>query len=229
MGKKPKKPDPLRWIAYTRASDSRQELSPHAQREAIEAYARTEGATIVAWHEEVASTGDDWADRSALQAALADVVNHGAGVLIAAKRDRVARNTTETALTEYCLGRANARLRSADGASEGASPIDALVRSMLDAIAQFERAQIRSRTVAALRVKRARGERTGSVRYGYRLADDGRTETPDEGEQATMDTIRELRASGMAMRAIVSTLAERGVVSRVGTPLTLTQVARLLA
>ena len=43
---------------------------------------------------------------------------------------------------------------------------------MVDAFAEYERAIIRARTRAALAVKRGRGERTGEVPYGFRLAED---------------------------------------------------------
>lgn len=101
-------------------------------------------------------------------------------------------------------------------------------REALDLARSYERAVIRSRTRAALAAKRSRGERIGTVPYGYRLSADGVHLEPDEVEQAIMQSIRQLAAEGLSQRAIVAQLARRGVVGRKGVPLQQTQVARLL-
>lgn len=64
-----------------------------------------------------------------------------------------------------------------------------MLRALLDAFVAYERALIRGRIRAALAVKKARGERTGSVSYGYRA----------EGkrlEAATVARARELAPRG---------------------------------
>ena len=101
-------------------------------------------------------------------------------------------------------------------------------REALDLARAYERAVIRSRTRAALAAKRARGERIGTVPYGYRLAADGLHLEVDEVEQAIMASVRQLAGEGLSQRAIVAQLAGRGVVGRKGVPLQQTQVARLL-
>lgn len=83
-------------------------------------------------------------------------------------------------------------------------------------------------TRAALAAKKARGERTGEVPFGSRVAADGRTLEADAGEAAVVDAVRELRAAGRTLRAVVTELDRRGFRSRAGKPLTLTQVARIL-
>lgn len=50
----------------------------------------------------------------------------------------------------------------------------------------------------------------------------------DPAEQGVIAVVRDLRASGLSQRAIVRELALRGVVSRGGRPLVLSQVQRLL-
>ena len=46
-------PDPTKAIGYARASTSRQDLSPGAQRAAVEAWAAARGVTVVAWFEDL--------------------------------------------------------------------------------------------------------------------------------------------------------------------------------
>ena len=82
-------------------------------------------------------------------------------------------------------------------------------------------------TRAALRVKRARGEVSNHAPYGYR-AEAGRL-VIDESEQAVIARVREARARGLTIRAIVAELAAAGIVSRKGRPLTASAVHELAA
>src|SRR5262249_4892885 len=87
---------------------------------------------------------------------------------------------------------------------------------------------VRARIRASLAEKRARGERVGTVPYGYRLATDGVHSEPDEAEQSVVATVRRLAAEGLSQRAIVARLAACGVAGRTGAPLRQTQVASIL-
>jgi site-specific DNA recombinase len=104
----------------------------------------------------------------------------------------------------------------------------AFTRETLDLARAYERAVIRSRTRAALAAKKARGERIGTLPYGFRLAADGLHLTADDAEQAVLASVRQLAGEGLSQRAIVAQLAGRGVVGRKGAPLQQTQVARIL-
>jgi DNA invertase Pin-like site-specific DNA recombinase len=216
-------------VAYLRVSKEDQKLGPEAQRAAIEAWAAREGVSVAAWHVDAGvSGGCDLADRPALAAALADIRIARAGVLVVAKRDRLARDVAIAATVEKAVAAAGAKMASADGAGNGDSPADAFMRTLLDGAAAYERALIRARTKAALAAKRARGERAGEVPYGYRADAAGRL-SPAEDEQAVLGTVRALRADRLPLRAIVAELAARGAVSRAGRPFGLTQVARMTA
>lgn len=57
---------------------------------------------------------------------------------------------------------------AADGHGNGDDPQSEFVRNLADVFAAHERALIAERTRNALRVKQSRGERTGSIRYGFR-------------------------------------------------------------
>jgi DNA invertase Pin-like site-specific DNA recombinase len=217
---------PTTAIAYVRVSTEDQRLGPEAQRAAIERWAAREGVTVVAWHVDQGVSGAAPIDeRPALMAALADVAAHHAGVLVVAKRDRLARDVYAAAILERMVDRAHARIVSAAGeGSDATDPAGMLMRRMVDAFAEYERAMIRSRTKAALQAKRARGERTGGVRFGYDVDAAGKL-VPNAREQAIVARVRELRASGRPLRGIVADLEREGVVGRTGRPLALRQVA----
>lgn len=57
MARKREDADPSKAIAYLRVSTQRQYLSPDAQRDAIAAWAKREGAPVVAWHADLGVSG----------------------------------------------------------------------------------------------------------------------------------------------------------------------------
>ena len=80
-------------IAYLRASKDEQRLSPEAQRAGIEAWAERESICVTAWCvDQGVRSVSPVARRPALRAALVALRRHRAGVLVVAKRDRVARD-----------------------------------------------------------------------------------------------------------------------------------------
>lgn len=214
-------------VAYLRVSTDEQKLGPEAQRAAIQAWADREGVAVVAWHTDAGvSGGSEIADRPALIAALGELRAARAGVLVVAKRDRLARDVAVAATVERAVKASGAKVLNADGTANGDSAADGFMRAMLDAAAAYERALIRARTSAALQAKRARGERAGAVPYGFTATPEGRLVT-NEAEQGVLAIVRELRAAAMPLRGVVSELARRGLVSRSGRAFQLTQVVRM--
>jgi DNA invertase Pin-like site-specific DNA recombinase len=103
---------------------------------------------------------------------------------------------------------ASASIVSCDEAGNGDSDAQRLVRRVLDAVAENERAAIRARTRAALRVKRDRGERVSRhAPIGFRH-ERGRL-VPEEAEGKAVTFARELRERGVKIDAIVAELNER--------------------
>ena len=227
-----KKPetDPTKAIAYLRVSTDRQDLSPDAQRDAIRRWAKRRGIDVVGWHEDRGiSGGTDIDKRPGLMAALEALRVEGAGVLAVARLDRLARDVLISAMVERLCERQGARIQSADGSGNGTGPEAELMRNIVAAFSAYERAIIRARTRAALAVKRERGERVGTIPYGYRLAADGKhvEECPDE--QVVVARVRELHAEGESLRAIGRTLLEEGHQPRRGRNWHVQVVARIAA
>jgi len=87
-------------------------------------------------------------------------------------------------------------------------------------------------TISALAVKKGRGERTGSVPYGYALAADGIHLEIDPGEARAVALVRALRAEGLTLRAIGERLAAEGLRPRGGDrwhPDTIARIAAVAA
>lgn len=219
--------DPRRAIAYIRASTDRQDLSPEAQRAAIQRWTDAENVEVVEWFEDRGCGGDPVDKRPVLLAAVEALKQHGAGVLVVARRDRFARDVLTAALVERLCERHGARVLTADGVGNGDGPEAQLLRGMMDLFAQYERAIIRSRTKAALAVKKARGERVGGVPYGYR--DEGGKLVEDPGEQTVVKRARKLRSEGLSLRAIGRALLSEGHTPRSGKRWHVQVLARVVA
>lgn len=221
--------DSRKAVVYVRVSTEDQNLGPDAQRAAVAAWADRNGVEIVATFEDKGVSGGAAIDRRpALLAALDALAEHGAGLFVVAKRDRLARDIMIAAAIERLAERAGARIVSADGVGEGNDPAAALLRGMVDLFAAYERAMIRTRTVAALAQKKARGERTGAVPVGCRVAADGRTLETDPAEAEIVAAVVKARAAGLSIREIAAELAAAGMRTRRGGEIQSTQVARIL-
>lgn len=201
-------------VAYLRVSTDEQTLGMEAQRAAITAWAERQGVQVAAWLEDLGvSGGAELEDRPGLLAALEAVKTHGAGVLVAAKADRVARDVYVAELVKRHLKAAGAALALVEGIS-GTDPFSEMAATVMDAAARLERRLIGARTSAALKAKRAKGERVGTVPYGYRVAADGIHLEPHPEEHPALLRLLELRRAGLGGRRIAATLTAEGFQSR---------------
>ncbi|WP_193771116.1 recombinase family protein [Candidatus Magnetaquicoccus inordinatus] len=206
--------DSTKAVLFIRVSTEEQHLGPKAQKDAIERWCQFNGVSPVATFQESISGGAGLEHRHELMAAIDCMKTSGAGILLVAKRDRLARDSMLAAMIERLVERAGGRVVSADGVGNGTGPEAQLMRGMIDLFAQYERALIRSRTTAAMAVKRSKGERVGGIPFGYCMHNDGVTLLPHETEQETIQTIANLRNSGMTLKAITEKLNSDGIPSR---------------
>ena len=208
-------PDMTKVILYVRVSTDEQALGPTAQRAAAERWCAARGATIVAVHEDIGVSGGAPIDKCpGLLTAVDALEEHGAGILLVAKRDRLARDVIKAAMIEQLAHRKGAVVASAAGEGEGDDPAAALMRTMIDAFALYERAIIKARTRAALSVKKAKGQRVGGVPFGYRVGADGSTLEIDQGEQDVIRACQSMREGGMSLYQIADQLNAQGTAVR---------------
>jgi len=213
-------------VVYGRVSTDDQNLSPEGQRSRCVEYAERNGLSVVGCYFDHGISGTAPLDaRPELMAAVAALPE--GGVLLVAKRDRLARDTMAAAMIERLVERKGARIEAADGVGNGDSPEAILMRRMVDAFAEYEAAIGRARTKAALKVKKDRGERLGRPRYGYRV-EDGEL-VPYEPEQRVLRLVAELRGDGLSVRQIVEALEARGISTSTGRAFCARGVRRLLA
>lgn len=204
-------------VAYYRVSTARQSrsgLGLEAQRAAVEAYAASAGATIVAEFTEIES--GKRSDRQELAKALQTCRIHRA-VLVIAKLDRLARN----AAFLLSLRDAGIEFVAADMPSANRMTV-----GIMAVVAEEEARAISARTKAALCAAKARGVVLGGDRGG--LTDDVRAKgrersaavrssAADKRAGDLRSVLAEIEASGAkSLRAVATALNERGIPSARG-------------
>lgn len=210
MKRAPKQPaDPRVVVGYVRVSTDEQSLGPEAQAKALALYCKGHGLRLAAVFTDQGVSGAASIDRRpALLQAIEALRTERAGILLVAKRDRLARDVVVAAMIERLAERVGAKVDSADGTGNGDGPEALLLRGIVDVFAQYERALIRARTKAALAVKKARGERVGGIPFGKHLTACGLA--ADVWEEAAITRAKDLHAAGRSLRAIVAALTEEG-------------------
>jgi DNA invertase Pin-like site-specific DNA recombinase len=206
-------------INYLRCSTDEQADSKNglnAQADACNRYAESRGEVVaMTFADEGISGAASVEKRPALMEALNNL-NNG-DVLLVAKRDRLARDPMVLAMIEATTKRAGAVIISAAGeGTENDDPTSILMRRMVDAFSEYERLIIKARTKSALAAKKARGERTGGIPYGYDLAADGVKLVVNADEQKALKIMRDLRQRGVVFREIGAELERRGIATKKG-------------
>ncbi len=199
-----------RAVGYVRTSTSRQDLSPAAQRHAIEQWAGRHGVTVVGWAEDVGVSGTTPPpERDGFVDALDQLDRFRAGTLAVARLDRLSRSSMDYAVVAHDLEQHRRRLVTADEVGNEGTAESRLIRTVLAAAAAYEVEMIRARTRAAMRAKRRRGERTSGIApFGYTF--DGGRLVPAPQERLALRRAGELRRQGLGYRDIAATLNAEG-------------------
>jgi len=142
-------------------------------------------------------------------------------VVLVSRRDRLGRDVIEVGLIEREIEKRGARVVSAAGeGSDSDDPDSLFMRRMADVFAERERHMIKGRTKAALHVKRTRGERIGTLPFGFLVVAGSKPAKlePAPVEQRIQARIRALAAEGRSVRQIADALNADGETTRKGTP-----------
>lgn len=221
MAKRARRGDETKVVGYIRRSTNKQALTPEAQQAALEKWCAERGAQLVSVVSDTCSGATKLHERQGFIAALGAIKEHGAGVLLVAKRDRLARGMLLMLTAEAEITKRGARLASVAG--EGSDDLDPILRQLTDMIAERERRIIGERTRFVLRSKRARGEKTGgNAPYGFVTASKtvGDREVkyllPEPNETAVIERVKAMRAAGISYPKIAEALTADGIAPRSG-------------
>jgi site-specific DNA recombinase len=159
-------------------------------------------------------SGKSTLNREGLQNALDSVKKDNA--LVVYSLSRLARSTKDTIQISETLNAKGVDLVSLSEKIDTTTAAGKMVFRMLAVLSEFERDQVSERTTAALQHKKAKGERTGSIPYGFKLALDKVKLLKDKAEQAMIALCKELKEQGLSLRKIAAKLLEQGFKNRVG-------------
>lgn len=209
----------MKVIGYLRVSTERQAeegLGLGVQCDAVRRWANDHGHRVVGWYSDEGTSGSNGLEtREALPEALSALQDGEASGLVVYRLDRLARDLVlqEQLLAE--LWRAGVDVFSTSPAETGyleddpEDPSRRLIRQVLGAVAEYERAMIALRLRAGRRRKAEQGGYAyGAPPFGYR-AEDGEL-VPDPEEQDALALMRRLRDEGESLRGIARALAQRG-------------------
>lgn len=196
-------------LAYLRTSSATNvgadKDSEKRQLAAIESFAKAHGIEIVdTFYDAAVSGADPVTERPGFVAMLDRIASNGVRVILVESPDRFARDLIVQLTGHDHLKALGISLipTTAPTFFTEETPTAVMIRQVLGAVAQFEKASL----VAKLRAAR---ERTGKL--------GGR---PREERPETVALAKKLRRKGMTYRAIPQALAERGHVTTKGTAFT---------
>lgn len=219
----------MRVILYVRASTDDQLLTLEAQRTKLVGYASVYDLEVV---ETIVDSGESAKslNRPGLQRALALLRSGAADGLAVAKLDRLTRSIADWQLliAEFFGESGGKALFSVADSIDTRTAAGRMVLNILLSVAQWEREAIAERTKEALSTKMRRGERVGSVRYGFDVGADGKSLIPNAKEQAALALMKEWRREGMTLRGIAAELNSMGIPTKEGAPWAFGSVARIL-
>lgn len=225
----------VRTLGYLRVSTDRQAeqgLGLEVQRAAIEDWSRSQRRRLVGiTSDEGISGAAELVDRAGLASALGRLANGEAEELVVYRIDRLARDLILQEWLRSEVVRMGCELRSVSPTEDQYlredpdDPTGQLVRRILGAVAEYERAMIRLRMRAGLERKRAGGGYVGG-RPPYGWAAHRGALVPVEDEQHVLDRARRLRSRGASWRDVVAELEAAGARTRKGTPWSPTGISR---
>lgn len=202
------------YIRVSTEDQANRGLSIEAQKEAIRVYCEHAEYELCGGASDAAHGAD--VNRRGLWAVV-DMLEKG-DVLVVAKRDRLARDQMLAGLIEKEVKKRGASIVSVAGeGTEGDGPADKLMRQIIDAFAEYERAIISFRTTSALDAKRRRGEITGSAPFGYRReSPESQNLVEDQKEQQIIDIVTRMRKDGRSWEKIANAVNKFGYRTRGG-------------
>lgn len=204
-------------VGHDKDSDKR-------QRSAILAYAKANGFEVVDWYYDAAVSGADPVDtRPGFAEMLVRLTTNGAKTIIVESPDRFARDLI-VQLTGHDLlksmGIALIPTTAPDFFTDD-TPTAVLVRQVLGAIAQFEKASVVAKLAAARKRKRETGVKVDGRKSHSELR-------PEVVEEVRRMVKPRGKARPMSYREVSAALAERGILSSTGKPFTASSIRNMV-
>lgn len=202
-------------VGYVRVSTAEQVdgFGLAAQRKVIRDYCRSNGLRLVATFADEGVSGSNGLEtRIGLAEALAALRAGSGACLVVYRLDRLARDLILQETLVQRLRDQGTPVRSATEAdldTDTDDPTKVLIRQIVGAVGQYERAVIRGRMMAGKAAKRDQGGYAGG-RPPYGKKAEGRQLVDDPETAKVVALVGRLRGEGRSYRDIANSLTERG-------------------
>jgi site-specific DNA recombinase len=221
--------DAVLYTRYSPRPDDVEVNSIGVQTAKLEAWCKAKGHEIIARYDDQALSGGTM-ERPGLKLAL-DHVTEYKGVLCCASLSRLARNTRDALAIADRLAKAGAGLVLLDLDLDTTSPMGRCVFTILSAVAELERNQIRQRTSETMHKLRRDGRRmSGRPPYGWRVdPENPRRLLPAEEEREVLGWLLKTRTEqpDLTWGQLCELVNEAGVMFR-GEPWQRTTLRRIV-
>jgi site-specific DNA recombinase len=218
-------------LGYVRVSTDKQAeagLSLEAQSAKIRAMAVVRGTDVA---DVIIDAGESAKslDRPGMTWLLAQVDAGEVHTVIIAKLDRLTRSVADLADLLQRFERRRVALISVAEQLDTSSAVGRLMLNIMVSVSQWEREAIGERTRDVMRHKKAKGERVGTLPFGFQVVagTKGQLE-PNPAEQHKLARLQALRATGRSLRRVADDATAEGLTNRRGTPFRFQSVARAL-
>ncbi len=213
------------YVRVSSAKQAKDGLSLKMQGERISAYAQAKGLELNCIYYDDGVSAKSIHLRHGFKACLDEVYSGKVAGLIVFKLDRAFRSTQDSIATAEKLNKLGRDFISVSESIDTTSAAGKLFFSMMSAFAQFERDVTSERTLAIMKDKQERNEKTGGhVPFGFGVEEKvqaGKDRplkvlVPEPTEQKIIARIHELKADGHGFRAIARELNQEGYQTRTG-------------
>ncbi|QDV27376.1 recombinase family protein [Aureliella helgolandensis] len=208
----------LTAVIYIRVSTEDQAtegVSIDAQHSKLTAWCFANDYELIESFTDAGISGGRADNRPGLQSAI-ELACSTASALVVYSLSRLARSTKDTIAIGELLEKSGADLVSLSEKIDTTSAAGKMIFRMLAVMAEFEKDQVSERTRFAMAHKKSKGERVGTIPYGYDLKGDGVNLVENSSEQEVIGLMASLRNSGRSYRAIAAELESRGVLTKSG-------------
>jgi DNA invertase Pin-like site-specific DNA recombinase len=219
-------------LGYIRVSTDEQAergLGLEAQRQRIRAYCDMKGLHLTTIFEDPGLSGGKPLGSRSAGGRLLTEARRTKPVVVVARLDRLFRSVADAAQTIFEFDRHGIELVAICEGFDMTNPYGRAMAQMASVFAELERAMIRERTRAAMKVKRGRRERiSGHTPFGWDFGPNG-TLVENQAEQRIIAWMRRLRTDGKSLREIADLLNGQGVQPKRAKRWSHSSVLRILA
>ncbi len=200
----------MKVVGYARVSTNEQAttgVSLAAQEQMIRRQCKPNGWTLVKVIRDDGYSGKDLR-RPGIRCILDELPRKGRcfdGIVVT-KLDRLTRSLRDLVQLTEMANKYRVALVSMQEAVDTSTPTGQLFRNLIGSINEWQRGIIGAQTRDVLDFKRRKGERIGTIPYGFGLAEDGKRLVPVPEEMKVLKRIQKERDSGTAFWLIADSL-----------------------